>query len=151
MKAYIIIGSSNTRKSSTCRALTGCFNRSIRDIRDTHQNDLDVYVRVSSLQESETTPKEFHKEVMAKKQNHVLFCLWPTENPKNPQKYPNAAEYVKFLTSKGWVIAKVAILGSTASTTIKAVSPKIIQTFINAPSDPINITAESVRKHFNWI
>ncbi|MEZ5452412.1 MAG: hypothetical protein R3E93_06265 [Thiothrix sp.] len=32
MKAYIIIGKPNTRKSSTLRCLAGCFGKTRRDI-----------------------------------------------------------------------------------------------------------------------
>ena len=33
MDAYILIGNANTRKTSVTRSLTGCFNRSVRDIQ----------------------------------------------------------------------------------------------------------------------
>ena len=33
MDAYILIGNANTRKTAVVRSLSGCFNRSVREIQ----------------------------------------------------------------------------------------------------------------------
>ena len=57
MDAYIVIGNPNTRKSSVVRSLTGCFNRSIRDILLVgDKTALRLYARVGCVQDTSTTP-----------------------------------------------------------------------------------------------
>ena len=64
MDAYILIGNLNTRKSSVVRGLTGCFNRSVRDIVPVGgKNALRLYARVGALQETRTRPEDFGAEV----------------------------------------------------------------------------------------
>ena len=55
MDAYIIIGNPNTRKASVVRSLTGCFNRSVRDIQPLGgRQPLRLYARVGALQDART-------------------------------------------------------------------------------------------------
>ena len=59
MDAYIVIGNANTRKASVLRSLTGCFNRSVREILPLDAAaPLRLYARVGSLQDTRTTPAE---------------------------------------------------------------------------------------------
>ena len=144
MEAYVIIGGPNTRKSSVTRSLTGCFNRNKRNILLQNGNKIQIYARVSSLQESETTAQDFIAEVNQTQCQHVVFCLWPTSNPSNPTAYPNASAYLSAFNALDWNITKVAVLGNT---------PAIYQNqapFPNSQTDPINQTAQAVRVHFAW-
>jgi hypothetical protein len=52
---YAIVGDANTRKSSTARALTGVARRKCVTVGTT-TIDIDVFVQVSSLQESNMPP-----------------------------------------------------------------------------------------------
>lgn len=151
MDAFVLIGSANTRKSSICRSLTGCFNRSYRDILATNNNTLDIYARVSSLQESETTPADFYQEASNTRQNNVLFALWPNAHTKKPTLYPDADTYLQYFQQQGWNIRKIAILGSNNNMLSTTFATGVLQTFPNTRADPINLSSMNVRNHFNWI
>lgn len=144
MDAYIIIGGPNTRKSSVTRSLTGCFNRSVRNILLQNGAQIQIYARVSSLQESETTAQDFIVEVNQTDCQFVVFCLWPMPNSSNPIAYPDAATYLSAFSAAGWNIVKVAVLGQgQAAYPNQALFP-------NSQTDPINQTAQAVRLHFGW-
>lgn len=146
MDAYLIVGDANTRKSSVLRSLTGCFNRSNREILLVNQQQIDVYARVSSLQESKTTPADFIAEATATGQSTVVFCLWPGPNPDDPVSYPDAAAYVFAFQAAGWQFQASAVLGSTP---FRPATPRV-QVFPNTPAQPINVGAQAVRTHFGW-
>ncbi|MEM0996911.1 MAG: hypothetical protein AAGN35_07525 [Bacteroidota bacterium] len=150
MNAYVMIGGSNTRKSSICRALTGCFNRNIREIRTLSGDNLRLYVRVSSLQESRTTPAEYVDEVNEKAVRNVLFSLWPQSQLDDPASFPDAQTYLDDFLARGWHVAAIAVLGQS---TIPLTNPSLRQTaaaFPNTFIDPINVSAAQVRKFFAW-
>ncbi|MDP2092304.1 MAG: hypothetical protein Q8K50_00205, partial [Hydrogenophaga sp.] len=78
MDAYIIIGNSNTRKASLVRSLTGCFNRSVRDIQlQGSKKPLRFYARVGTLQDTRVTVEQYVAEVTRARAEAVLFCLSP--------------------------------------------------------------------------
>lgn len=146
MEAYVIIGDANTRKSSVLRSLTGCFNRSNRDIAIATGSILQIYARVSSLQESETTPSDFIAEVSGTGQKSVVFCLWQLPNPKDPLLYPDANSYIAALSAVGWKFHAAAVLGSASL----ACSVPNTAHFRNVLAQPINVSAQLVRAHFGW-
>ena len=148
MDAYFIVGTANTRKSSVLRSLTGCFNRNNREIALIGGGQLAIYARVSSLQESETTPQDFIIEASATGQTTTIFCLWPHAHP-DPAKaalYPNAHAYLAKFISAGWSFQACAVLGTS---TIVPATPRVGH-FLNVPSLPINLGAQAVRSHFGW-
>ncbi len=64
LNAYIIIGNPNTRKASLVRSLTGCFNRSVRDIvLQGEKRPQRFYARVGTLQDTRTSIDDFVQEV----------------------------------------------------------------------------------------
>ena len=63
MDAYVLIGNAHTRKASVLRSLTGCFNRSVREILPLDASaPLRLYARVGSLQDTRTAPADFVDE-----------------------------------------------------------------------------------------
>ena len=146
MDAYLIVGEANTRKSSVLRSLTGCFNRSNRDILLTNGKKLAIYARVASLQESKTTPTAFIIEALATGQSTVIFCLWPGPNPLNPTSFPDAAAYVQAFQQAGWLFKAGAVLGGTP---YRPATPRVAN-FSQVPLQPINVAASAVRSHFRW-
>ncbi|MGA0569341.1 hypothetical protein ACO2Q9_01335 [Variovorax sp. VNK109] len=147
MNAFVILGDANTRKSSVLRSLTGCFNRSVRQVQLSSGSVLDIYARVSSLQESETEPQKFINEVAGTGQSSVIFCLWPHANSKNPLKYPDAHAYISAFTKAGWQFRASAVLGASP---IRPATPRVAY-FPTIVDQPINIGAQSVRQHFQWL
>lgn len=146
MEAYLIVGEPNSRKSSVLRGLTGCFNRSIRDIQLTTGKNIELYARVSSVQESKTTPEEFLEEALSKKLGTVVFCLWPDANPQNPKLYPDADAYVSVLRGYGWNFVATAVLGPKSC---PLPLPRV-RHFPNVRTDPVNMSSLAVRLHFGW-
>lgn len=146
MDAYVIIGRANARKSSVIRSLTGIDKRGIRDIAPITGVPFRIYVRVSSLQESNTTPLAFLNEVSAQDCRAVVFCMWPGPRRRAADRIPDAASYLRFFQANGWNIHRVAVLG-------QANSPDPYPNagfFPGSPSDPINTTAQAIRGHFDW-
>jgi hypothetical protein len=147
MDAYIVIGNKNTRKSSLIRSLTGCFNRSVRDIRIVRKDlQFRIYARVGALQETRTTPAAFVDEVARARCEAVLFCLLPAQSPLGPDGFPDAHAYLAHFTAAGWETQSIAVLGQNPG---GIRSPKMRQ-FAQASTDPINVTAQQVRAHFGW-
>lgn len=146
MNAYLIIGEPNTRKSSLLRSLTGCFNRSDRDIQLVDGTSIGIYARVSSLQESKTTPRDFIAEVKKRGCANVIFCLLPEPNPLFPIPYPDAHMYIAAFEEAGWSFVKTAIVG------VHPISPALphVARFPRAASLPINVLAKNIRAHFGW-
>ncbi|RUO25520.1 hypothetical protein CWE09_01925 [Aliidiomarina minuta] len=146
MDAYVIIGKPNARKSSVIRSLTGCYNRNQRNILLNNSSQIQIYARVSSLQESKTEAKDFLIEATNTGCNFVIFCLWPNANSKNTLLYPDAKSYLSYFSAQGWNIVKVAVLGQVGTNHIYANEAR----FPNSTSLPINQTAKAVRLHFGW-
>ncbi|MGC4076543.1 MAG: hypothetical protein QM702_05820 [Rubrivivax sp.] len=148
MEAYVLIGNPHTRKSSLVRSLTGCFNRSLRDIQPASGAAvLRLYARAGALQETRTTPADFAAEVGSRRCSAVLFCLWPLANPIDPQNLPDAGTYLEHLQSEGWRLKSIAVLGQNPGGWRGAT----MRQFPQAPVDPINVTAQHLRSHFGWL
>ncbi len=147
MDAYIVIGNSNTRKSSVVRSLSGCFNRSVRDILPHGaKHPLRVYARVGALQDTRTSVEAFLAEVARSRCNAVLCCLLPSAHPNHPVDCPDAPAYLAGFKAAGWRIRSVAVLGQNAG----EVRSANLRQFTQAPTAPINVTARDVRLHFGW-
>jgi hypothetical protein len=148
MDAYIIIGNSNTRKASLVRSLTGCFNRSVRDIQlQGGKKPQRFYARVGALQDTRTTEEEFVHEVARARCDAVIFCLSPTANRTDLQEYPDAETYVAALRGRGWRIKGVAVLGQNSG----GVRAPNLRQYTQAPAAPVNVTAKDVRAQFGWL
>ncbi len=148
MDAYIVIGNPNTRKSSLVRSLTGCFNRSIRDILPVGEKAaLRVYARVGCVQDTKTTPDEFIAEVAKARCNAVLCCLSPSAHPNHRSLYPDAQAYLARFKTEGWRVRAIAVVGQNGG---GVRSPNLRQ-FPQATTTPINVTAQAVRAHFGWV
>ncbi len=147
MDAYIVIGNPNTRKSSLLRCLTGCFNRSVRDILPLGgRHPVRLYARVGALQETKTSFEDFAAEAERTRCTTVLCCLWPSASPISPAQYPDAKAYIASFKAAGWHIRSVAVLGQNSG----EVREPSLRQFTHATTDPINLTARAVRAHFGW-
>ena len=147
MDLYLVVGNPNTRKSSLIRSLTGCFNRSVRDILPTGgKAPLRLYARVGSLQDTRTTPKDFMAEAGRMRCAAVLCCLTPNANPNHREQCPDAASYLAHFSAEGWHLRAVVVLGQDAG---GLRSPRLLQ-LAQSGTVPINVTARAVRVHFGW-
>ncbi len=147
MDAYIVIGNPNTRKSSLVRSLTGCFNRSIRDIQPSSgKGVLRLYARVGSLQDARMAPVDFIAEAAATRCTAVLCCLAPSASLTRAADCPDAKAYLQHFEAAGWRIRAIAVLGQNAG----GVRARHLLQFPLAGTLPINVTARAVRAHFGW-
>lgn len=147
MDAFVIIGNAHTRKASVVRSLTGCFNRSLRDIEPAAGGPVrHVYARAGALQEAGTSPAAFVAEVAARRCDTVLVCLSPTANLLRPAELPDARAYLAQFRAAGWAVKAIAVLGQNGG----GVRSPVLRQFAYAPTLPINVTAQAVRAHFGW-
>jgi hypothetical protein len=147
MDLYLVVGNSNTRRASVIRSLSGCFNRSQRDILPLDgSKPLRVYARVGALQETRTTAQDFIDEAVKTRCEAVLCCLSASAYGSGPGAYPDAPSYLQAFKAAGWRVRAVAVLGQNSGG-IK--SPHMRQ-FPQATTAPINVTAAEVRALFGW-
>jgi len=147
MDAYIVIGNPNTRKSSVIRSLTGCFNRSVRDIqRQDGLGPVRIYARAGALQDTRTTADDFIAEAQRSRCAAVICCLLPSAHPNHPLEGPDAGSYLAAFKAAGWRIKSIAVLGQDGG----GVRSSNLRQFTQASTAPINTTAHQVRSHFGW-
>ena len=148
MDAYIIIGNTNTRKASLVRSLTGCFNRSVREIQiQGTKKPQRFYARVGTLQDTRVTVAQFVAEVARARAEAVVFCLSPEAHKTDTLEYPDAQAYVAALRELGWRVKGVAVLGQNAG----GVRAPNLRQYTSAPTAPVNLTARDVRAQFGWL
>jgi hypothetical protein len=147
MDLYLVVGNPNTRRASLVRSLTGCFNRSVRDIELlSGRATLKLYARVGSLQETKTTPADFLTEIAAARCNAVLCCVVPNAHPSSPTLYPPAQTYLEYFKEAGLRIRAIAVLGQNSG----GLKSPTLRQFPQSGTVPINLTASAVRRHFGW-
>ena len=149
--AYVLVGNTNTRKSSLLRSLTGCFNRSVRDIALQGGGSIRLHARVAALQESRTTPEEFVAELARSRCAHAAFSLWPEAHPHDAQRWPDAAAYLQALQEQGWRVAGLAVLGAHPWSPPKALAAGGMVRVTEVLTQPVNLSAHRIRQHFGWI
>lgn len=148
MDLFVIVGNPHTRKSSVMRSLTGCFNRSLRDIQPADgRAPLRLYVRVGALQESRCTAEDLAGEAQRRRAQAVLCALWPSAHPHDALRWPAAADYLDAFAALGWRLRAVAALGQNAG----GLRGAQVMAFPLAPTQPLNVTAHGVRQFFGWV
>jgi hypothetical protein len=147
MDLYLVIGNPNTRKASLVRSLTGCFNRSVRDILiQGTKAPVRFYARIGTLQETRTSFEDFVAEVERTRCRAVICCLLPTVADNRAMNRPDAQAYVAGFKAVGWHIKAVAVLGQDGG----GVRASNLRQYPQAPTAPINVTAREVRAQFGW-
>lgn len=150
---HIIIGESNTRKSSLVRCLTGVGGGNAQkrlDIELMSGNRINVYCILSALQENykPKTPQEFIDYINALDPipSDVIFTL----RVNSAGIYPNASSYISAFTAVHWNISSIALLGSAACAISGLPSTANIESVLSSPTQPTNETASFVRKKWGW-
>jgi GTPase SAR1 family protein len=164
MDIYVIVGDSNSGKSSIIRSLTGCSHSGSRHFQlnnDAHRGVNDVYVMLSALQESgkkhnaPRKPDEFvdYINALGAKENFdkIIFPLRLRKTRIKKVDYPDADVYFRhFMDQAGWRIIAVATLSHDApnysfnSTTISVFHEPL------SPTIPVNTAAAHIRSGFGW-
>lgn len=145
---YIIMGGRNTRKSSCIRALTGMGRKGVCQVELANGNIIDLFVRVSSLQESRITPNAFVNEVRKGKYENVLVPLW-VESRKHPHQSGNA--YLSAFINANWQIERIEVLGRTALPYPVPLAPPALNFIPNSTARPSNRNGVDIRQRWGWL
>lgn len=148
-KLHIVIGNTNSKKSSLIRNLTGVGQTPrLWDVAFSVIGSQKVYILGSSLQESykPISPMEFIDLVNSTECEHFLFPLWI----KARGAYPCAAQYLNDFRAAGFDIHNLAILGACTATAGFSGSNATVN--IAAPAlQTTNEIAANVRSAWGWI
>ena len=154
-RLHLVIGDSNTRKSSLVRCLSGVFGgRSANQhmqIQQATGTVITVYCATSALQENlrPLSPSDFITLVnsMVPVPTDILITL----RVNSRSTYPNAAQYVAAFLNAGWVVASVALLGASAQALARVAPAARIAAIPNSTTQPTNLTASIVRPVWGWL
>lgn len=143
MRIYVLVGDSNTRKSSVTRALTGApgTNSSHRllDVQFAYGREL-AHVRTGALQESEI---DVIAAVAELKSSNASVAIFPLRDI-GINGCEDAEKYIATFQQQGWTV-NVAIMQAHVRGQ-STMSPVVLG---NAKSDPTNKTAASLRAAWN--
>ena len=152
---HIIIGDSNTRKSSLLRCLTGVGNGNAKkklDVAISNGTVISVHCTLSALQENykPLTPVEFIHAINAQRPTPTDIAFTLRVNARGI--YPNANTYLQaYQQVAGWRIVNIALLGTSARG-LQGLPPTA--NIVRVPSSktrPTNESAQSVRQAWGWI
>ncbi|HPD18052.1 MAG TPA: hypothetical protein PLF61_00125, partial [Candidatus Goldiibacteriota bacterium] len=149
MELYIVVGGSNTRKSSLIRALTGVGKMKNHQPYIIFQQSFPnppnpckiktILIFVNALQENNISPQDFIKILQGHKDiDKVLFAL-----RINNRKYDdtNANKYIDSLNQNNFKIDGIAILGNCNDVNIKYFQD-LTQNFYHHPNSTNTPTNE---------
>jgi hypothetical protein len=113
-KLFIIIGKSNSHKSSVIRCVTGCpISQGNWKIKLSNNQIEDFYVAITSPQERNNVglaPSDFISELKGKNEESILIALQSTSTSNQP----NGEVYLQAFIDKGFDIQKIACFDSEA-------------------------------------
>lgn len=140
---FVVLGDRKTGKSVTIRALTGVYNKRVMQVA-TQAGNIDIFVQITSLQESGIAPQNFVTEIANR--TNVLVPLWVS--PGNGQ--PNGLQYIQTFINNGWTISQIVVLGTNnLSYNMPAGLPNPF--FIpNSLTIPPNQIAHQIRAQWGW-
>jgi hypothetical protein len=150
---HVIIGDSNTRKSSLLRCLTGVGSGNATrymSVAEASGKVIQVYCMLSALQENykPLMPAEFIAMVKGLHPNptDIAFTLRVSARGS----YPDFAAYLRAFSVARWPVVNVALLGSSACTRGAGISARSVASVPTSPLQPTNLTASHVRTVWSW-
>ncbi|HCH5095915.1 hypothetical protein NDJ85_22635 [Vibrio parahaemolyticus] len=154
-KLHIVIGDSDTRKSSLIRALTGAGQgQSRKDLEVEKANGTisTIHVMQSALQENykPQLPQQYINFVNQHSTDEFLFSLRVTNVVANGVTYPDAIDYIHQFKQAGFSIASVALLGHSANKLNLSQCGNVVQQ-PQSHGTPTNKTASQVRQTWGWV
>ena len=147
---YVILGDSNTRKSSTMRALTGVRRQSDSWEIANGAGGVDIfYIRTMSLQEAGITPQVFVETINRLVISNVFISLRINPSTKAFRIYPAGADYLHAFKRANWNVKPLFVLDRLA---LPSGLPTVIQARLisNSHARPANIIASIIRGLWNW-
>jgi hypothetical protein len=144
VEVYAILGDANARKSSTVRALTGAAQRALRTVA-TNAGNIDIFVQISSLQESTISPADFIQEITNLGCRYVLVTLWI----QSRQIFPSGQDYLQKFTAAGWTIQQLVVLGAPQLPPLPSGTPTP-NLLPQSEETPANQIASRIRTWWGW-
>ena len=139
-KVFIVMGKSNSRKSSVIRCLSGCRDsKGNWNIATRNSKKDKFFVNITSPQEKNgvgISPEEFVELLKNVKDENVLTAL----QSKSSSNQPNGEAYLQALINAGFDIQPLILFDDTVNT--QGLNAHII---VNSPSKPCNQTAAEIR------
>jgi hypothetical protein len=154
---YAILGESDARKSSTVRALTGVPQQyDAWSVATSLTGNIDVYVEIRALQESNIQPQDFVSKIANVHQYRINRGESPINNILIPLRIlafngcPDGTDYLQHFASAGWNVSQIVVLGNTPLTiTLPTAVPAHLIT--GSASMPANAIASNIRGWWNWL
>lgn len=152
---YAILGDSNTRKSSTVRALTGAPMQydTWTVARTPPTGNIDVYIEIKALQESDIQPQDFVNKIadldkfLIKQGHHTVNHILIPLRISAFNNFPDGIDYLKhFAGTTGWNIQPIVVLGVATLPTALAGFPSL-----RPVTMPANGIASQIRPLWNWL
>ena len=145
---FAILGDGNSRKSSTVRAITGAARYGVWTVA-TSSGNMDVYIRISSLQESNIDPQTFIADMTAAGHQNILVTLWVSQRATPTATFPAGTDYLRAFAAAGWIIQQIVVLGTTPLLLhAGAPAPNLIPLSATTPANQI---ASLIRGWWNWL
>ena len=144
---YVIMGDRDVKKSSTIRALTGAARETVFEVA-TEEGNIDVFIKLSSLQESGEEPEEFINEVTDGGYSHVLISLWIRQ--RNEQ-LPDGLTYIHRFLDAGWNIRQIVVLGAEELPYELPQAVENVHYIPDAENMPTNQIAHQIREWWRWL
>jgi hypothetical protein len=162
---YAILGDSNTRKSSTVRALTGVsqWQSDWEVARTLPTGNIDVYVQIKALQEDNINEQEFVRKIAEHDQVLIKLGRPPVSDILIPLRisavngFHDGAVYLQHFARAGWNIMPIVfVLGAAALPTASlpaGVRAHRISYLTRMPPTmpPANKIASDIRGLWSWL
>jgi len=144
---YVIMGDRNARKSATIRALTGAFQKDVYQVAIQDTRIINVFVHISSLQESQISPQQFIHQIGQNDYQYVLVSLWISQGNRQP----NGSVYIQNFLNARWNILQIVVLGTNHLP--YGLSPNIPHPkhIPNSQGLPANQIASQIREWWQWL
>ncbi len=156
---YAILGDSNTRKSSTVRALTGVMKQdnAWKVAMPSPTGNIDVYVQIKALQEEGVNAQELVDKVVSVNRFRAEHGQHPVNDILIPLRisavngFADGTVYLQHFALAGWNIHQIVVLGTTTLLSpLPAGAPAPNQIPYSA-SMPANQIASLIRGWWSWL
>jgi hypothetical protein len=154
--AWILLGETNTRKSSVARLLTGASKVGQQfELEDTRGIRIHISVMVGAVQErKKLKPDDLVKELNSSKgwagdfqqvRNALIVLRYDAI-----EQFPDGKNYVDALLRDGWRVACIASLGEHTRDWVRQSGIPYVDV-AESKKMPSNAVASVIRKAFGWI
>ena len=156
---YAILGESNTRKSSTVRALTGVpMQYDAWSVATTSPTgNIDVYVQIQALQEAKINAQDFVKKIANVDQYRIKLGFRPIDDILVPLRisavhgFPDGTDYLQHFALAGWNIRQIVVLGTTTLLSPLPAGAPTPNSIPHSTTIPVNQIASLIRGWWNWL